>query len=208
MVFSMARHRLTNNGWVRDGKNPNYCRSKFLSPDGQRSRLYTLSFSLIFEEERDYVLIAMNLPYSYSKLMEYLRKEQSLLESNPSEVRMRVETIGYSLSNNAVPLVMVEPKQKHATSKKLIVVSARQHPGETWSSYLMESILKLLLNSSGEAVGYLRRGFTFAILPMINVDGVIYGNFRCDIGGVDLNRQWHDPCPILHSQVYAIRQRL
>lgn len=33
---------------------------------------------------------------------------------------------------------------------------------------------------------------------MINVDGVIYGNFRTNLGGFDLNRQWIDPNKWLH----------
>lgn len=43
---------------------------------------------------------------------------------------------------------------------------------------------------------------------MINVDGVIYGNFRCDLGGVDLNRNWKNPCRILHPQVTAIKEEI
>jgi len=90
----------------------------------------------------------------------------------------------------------------------MIVVSARQHPGETWSSYLMEDIIKRMLGSTDESADYLRKNFTFLLLPMINVDGVVYGNFRCDLGGVDLNRQWHDPSEVLHPQVHAIRKRI
>lgn len=48
-VFSMLRHRNTRSGWTRDGTNITYARSKFMGNDGQRSRLYTLSFSLWFE---------------------------------------------------------------------------------------------------------------------------------------------------------------
>lgn len=40
---------------------------------------------------------------------------------------------------------------------------------------------------------------------MINVDGVIYGNFRCDLAGYDLNRCWKDPSPILQPHIYRIR---
>ena len=40
---------------------------------------------------------------------------------------------------------------------------------------------------------------------MINVDGVIYGNFRCDMGGADLNRRWKEPCKYLHPQVFSIK---
>ena len=41
---------------------------------------------------------------------------------------------------------------------------------------------------------------------MINVDGVIYGNFRCDLGGYDLNRCWKDPSPSIHPQIFWIKQ--
>jgi hypothetical protein len=37
---------------------------------------------------------------------------------------------------------------------------------------------------------------------MINIDGVIYGNFRCDVSGVDLNRQWKEPSRYLHPHIY------
>ena len=43
---------------------------------------------------------------------------------------------------------------------------------------------------------------------MINVDGVIYGNFRCDITGVDLNRRWKDPSRIFHPQIYQIKKKI
>jgi len=29
---------------------------------------------------------------------------------------------------------------------------------------------------------------------MLNPDGVIYGNYRCSLLGVDLNRKWTKPC--------------
>lgn len=43
---------------------------------------------------------------------------------------------------------------------------------------------------------------------MINVDGVIYGNFRCDITGTDLNRRWKDTSRLMHPQVHEIKRRV
>ncbi len=40
---------------------------------------------------------------------------------------------------------------------------------------------------------WLMESFDFHVFPMINVDGVIYGNFRCDLAGYDLNRAWKSP---------------
>ena len=48
----------------------------------------------------------------------------------------------------------------------------------------------------------------FKIFPMINVDGVIYGNFRCDMGGVDLNRKWQEPCKFLQPHIFSMKEYL
>ena len=39
----------------------------------------------------------------------------------------------------------------------------------------------------------LRRHFVFRIVPMLNPDGVINGNYRCSLAGCDLNRRWKFP---------------
>lgn len=91
--------------------------------------------------------------------------------------------------------------------KKVIGIIARQHPGETWSSHLMEQLINQLISNSPEAT-YLRDKFIFRIIPMVNVDGVIYGNFRCDISGFDLNRQWRLPNRILHPQIWALKNSI
>lgn len=43
---------------------------------------------------------------------------------------------------------------------------------------------------------------------MINVDGVIYGNFRCDLAGYDLNRTWKNPLPSIHPQVFGVKAEI
>ena len=61
--------------------------------------------------------------------------------------------------------------------KKGIVITARVHPGESNASYIAEGIITFLLGNSREAV-YLRNNYIIKVLPMINPDGVIYGNYR------------------------------
>lgn len=50
--------------------------------------------------------------------------------------------------------------------------------------------------------------FNFRIFPMINVDGVIYGNFRCDLAGDDLNRCWKNPSLAIHPQIFHIKKQV
>lgn len=75
------------------------------------------------------------------------------------------------------------------------------HPGETMASYVIEHIIDFLTGNTLEAK-ILRENFIFKIVPMLNLDGVINGNYRCNLSGVDLNRQWIDPSRKLHPTIY------
>ena len=46
------------------------------------------------------------------------------------------------------------------------------------------------------------------IVPMLNPDGVVIGNYRCSLAGVDLNRSYNDPSRKLHPTIYYIKQML
>ena len=40
---------------------------------------------------------------------------------------------------------------------------------------------------------------------MINVDGVIHGNYRASLSGKDLNRTWLNPSKKYHPEVYFLK---
>lgn len=49
----------------------------------------------------------------------------------------------------------------------------------------MDGFLEFICSPKGY---YLREKFVFKVFPMVNVDGVVLGNFRTSIAGRDLNR--------------------
>ena len=52
----------------------------------------------------------------------------------------------------------------------------------------------------------LRDFFDFYIVPMMNVDGVINGNYRCNLAAVDLNRRFGKTTSnVLHPSVHATK---
>ena len=84
---------------------------------------------------------------------------------------------------------------------------ARQHPGEVWSSYKAEGLIRAFLRDAPE-IKYILEHYIIKVIPMINIDGVIYGNFRCDVTGVDLNRRWKYPSKIFHPHLVQIKQKI
>lgn len=71
--------------------------------------------------------------------------------------------------------------------RRSIVITSRVHPGESNASFIVEGILQFLV-SDEEVAKYLRNNFVFKIIPMLNPDGVIVGNNRTSLSGLDLNR--------------------
>jgi len=41
---------------------------------------------------------------------------------------------------------------------------------------------------------------------MLNIDGVIIGNYRCNLSGADLNRQYIEPSKKAHPTIYFAKQ--
>lgn len=37
---------------------------------------------------------------------------------------------------------------------------------------------------------FLRKNYIFYVIPMVNIDGVVYGHYRTNLSGKDLNRKW------------------
>ncbi len=92
-----------------------------------------------------------------------------------------------------------------ARKKQRIVITARVHPGESNSSFVAQGLIEFLLSQDYRAKK-LRSMFAFYIIPMLNPDGVVYGNYRGSLAGTDLNRVWTNPSRALHPTVYYAKQ--
>lgn len=89
----------------------------------------------------------------------------------------------------------------------MVVVTARVHAGETMGSFKAEGIVDFLVSSQPMAM-QLRNLYVFKVVPMLNPEGVVAGNFRCSVTGVDLNRRWDNPDEILHPQIFYLKNLL
>jgi murein tripeptide amidase MpaA len=72
---------------------------------------------------------------------------------------------------------------------------------------MTKGIIDFLSGQSVEAQT-LRDHFEFKIVPMLNPDGVINGNYRCSLAGVDLNRKWDSPVQRLYPTIHHLKKLL
>jgi murein tripeptide amidase MpaA len=91
--------------------------------------------------------------------------------------------------------------------KPCIVISARVHPGETNASWIMKGCIEYLVGDS-EGARRLRSQYVLKIVPMLNPDGVIVGNYRTGLAGCDLNRKWKQPSKTLTPTIYHMKQMM
>ena len=200
-----------NKGWKHAGDCVCYFKNsrsymKKRKEKMSRAKYYTLSFTYTFEGP-DTVYFAHCFPYTYTKLEHYL----SSLESDRRVATfLRRKLLCYTLANNRCDLLTItSPSSSHSDMMRrpVIAVSARVHPGETNSSYMMEGFLDFL-TSIDPVAQLLRDSFVFKVVPMLNPDGVIHGNYRCSLAGVDLNRKYNHPDPLLHPTIFSMKNLL
>jgi murein tripeptide amidase MpaA len=86
-----------------------------------------------------------------------------------------------------------------------VVLTGRIHPGESNGSWMLKGAIDFLTSDAPEAE-LLRDNFVFKIIPMLNPDGVINGNYRCSLSGSDLNRRWKTPSKYIHPTVYFTKR--
>lgn len=205
-VYSTAH---ADQGWHHDGYDICYYKNtRSYTKKSKKNKMklhyhYTLSFTYTFMSDDD-IYFAHTFPYTYTQLQRYMAQ---LICSPGVSSFMRHKVLASTLANNRCDLLTVTApclNPVEFAARPAIIVSARVHPGESNSSYVMQGFLDFI-SSDDEVAVALRKSFVFKIIPMLNPDGVIHGNYRCSLAGVDLNRQYKHPDPILHPTIFALK---
>lgn len=191
-------------GWERGCSDVSYYPNEHrrTNAHGEHSSVYyTLEFSYTFEFNEDTVFFAYHYPYTYTYLQDFI----AWLLGHPYISRFLhrgtlCRTIG-GLTCDILEIGEDEP------SKPLAVVTARVHPGESNSSWMVQGLLQFLCSPDAEAQA-LRDACTWLVVPMLNPDGVVQGNYRCGLAGADLNRAFQNPHRALHPTVWHLKERL
>ncbi|CAH8505809.1 unnamed protein product [Schistosoma turkestanicum] len=96
---------------------------------------------------------------------------------------------------------------KPTEKKRCVVITARVHPGETQGSWMMKGLMDFLISTDPDAK-VLRSNFVFKLIPMLNPDGVIVGNYRCSLSGCDLNRKYTSTLKHFFPTIWHTKQMI
>ena len=120
---------------------------------------------------------------------------------------MRMTCLCKTLAGNPLNMLLISnflSTQDDLAKRKSVILTARVHPGESNSSFVIEGAIKFLLSDDNEAK-MLRDKYVFKVVPMLNPDGVIIGNYRCSLSFNDMNRQYASPSSKIFPEVSAIK---
>lgn len=190
LMFDTSINKWTRNTFnvyaINNGlKNPNL-KNEFKS-------YFSLTFSFNFKPNVKYYF-ASCYPYTYTQLRLYL----NTLNKNCYKKIIKFGEAGKTFNNNKIPYIVItnfECDEEELNEKKCVLVTGRIHSGETVSSYVVQGLIDFLVNLNNPISKYLRDKFIFKIIPMLNIDDVIFGNYRLNILGKDMNRLWTPNIP-------------
>ena len=192
LIYSDCKQKESGETWFRGGEDLVYYQNTYRRENMTSSQryYYTFTFSYTFTHDEDSVYFAYSQPYTYSNLTDYLTAIEKLdLDF------VRRNTMCQTLAGNKCEYLTITSKTNDEAlnnQKQGVIISGRVHPGESNSSWMMKGVIDFLISIDPVAVD-LRQKYIFKIIPMINPDGVINGNYRCSLAGCDLNRRYKSP---------------
>ena len=229
-IYSEKKSRDEKLSWFKGGKDIQYYRNSMYKYVKDSKRLLSsLTFKYDFEYDDDTVYFANSIPFLYTDLIRDLndiQKNDNKTEffsrknicSTLARNKLEILTITNKLNNKEKYNLQLSNKYDRNSfnysnknnqdndfdcikNRPVIILMARVHPGETVSSWIMKGIIDFLCSDCEEA-NLLRGSFDFKIIPMMNPDGVICGNYRTSLAGCDLNRRWINSNELLHPEIY------
>jgi hypothetical protein len=93
--------------------------------------------------------------------------------------------LGHSVGNRPIrQLTLATGEPEYA-----VVIVGRQHPPEVTGSMALMEFVETIAGPGALALSF-RQSFETVVVPLVNPDGVAAGNWRHNLHGVDLNRDW------------------
>ncbi|TWX73775.1 M14-type cytosolic carboxypeptidase [Colwellia sp. C1TZA3] len=156
------------------------------------------NLTITFTPEYDATYFAYFAPYSYER-------HQDLIHSAQLDIDCQLQVLGQTLDGRDISVLKVG---EEGEGKKVIWLTARQHPGESMAEWFMEGFIDRLLDEDDGVARSLLNSAVFYLVPNMNPDGSARGHLRTNAKGVNLNREWQTPSMENSPEVYLVREKM
>ena len=156
------------------------------------------NLTIKFMPEFDSVYFAYFAPYSYER-------HQDLIHQAQLDIDCQLQILGQTLDGRDMSLLKIG---EEGEGKKVVWLTARQHPGETMAEWFMEGFIDRLLDEDDGVARALLNKAVFYLVPNMNPDGSVRGHLRTNAIGVNLNREWQTPSMERSPEVYLVTEKM
>ena len=156
------------------------------------------NLTITFTPDHDAIYFAYFAPYSYER-------HQDLLHNAQLHLDCQLQVLGQTLDGRDMSLLKIG---EEGDGKRVIWLTARQHPGETMAEWFMEGFIDRLLDEDDGVARKLLDHAVFYLVPNMNPDGSVRGHLRTNAVGVNLNREWQEPSMEKSPEVYLVREKM
>lgn len=122
------------------------------------------------------------------------------LRADAKRTGLTTRVLGQSTEGRPITLLDIHPDNP----KRYIAIVGRQHPPEVTGALALLPFIERLLGDTELARNF-RREFGIVMVPNMNPDGVFRGNWRHNVNGLDLNRDWG---PFTQKETRLVRDEL
>ena len=136
------------------------------------------------KSRKNTIWFAYYVPYTLSRKIKMMNK---LKNNNNVDYKL----LGKTSLKNDIDMITI------GNGKKIVWVVARQHPGESIGSWIMEGFLRKLLRNVKE----IKEKFTFKIVMMANPDGVYLGRWYLTKDGNNTNINWYKNSNVVETKL-------
>lgn len=100
-------------------------------------------------------------------------------------IDIALSTIGHSVRGRPIRLL----RFGNPEAESVLLVTGRQHPPETTGAQALMTFVDVLAADTELARAF-RAETDILVVPLMNPDGVLAGNWRSNAHGIDINRDW------------------
>ena len=114
---------------------------------------------------------------------------------------LQADVIGNSVEGRSIVAITSKPATLRERREHVLLLG-RAHPPELTGAFAMLTFMETVFSDKPLAIRF-RERFEITAVPLLNPDGVANGNWRHNMNGVDLNRDWG---PFTQPETQAVKK--